>query len=348
MDKASFYRYLTSLPNVDAKDDWWCCTRCVLCGDSKKSMLKKRLYINVDPTKPDDPVWFKCFNCNACSVLTQQMLADIVGEAKADMEASMSLRKINYHAMKDRDGSRTVNRFQNDKVIPVEFPPLRNVDYQLNKYRYLCKERLGVMIKPEDFGFLKIVWSLKDFLELNHIELNRKCQIPPALLERDYIGFVSVKNEYILFRDVTGQNKFRWYKYNIFGMQGNLSSYYAVKNGIDRVSMGDIHIIAAEGTMDTLGILYHFYHGDRGNNIFLSVANGAFREPIMNYIMKGLVGSNIYVDMYLDNDTKYNFKELKKDLSLFVKPHHIKAFHNTKQKDFGYPMEDIEIEEILI
>ena len=68
----------------------------------------------------------------------------------------------------------------------------------------------------------------------------------------------------------------------------------------------------------------------------------------MNYIMKGLVGSNIYVDMYLDNDTKYNFKELKKELSLFVKPNHIKAFHNTKQKDFGYPMEDIDIEEILI
>lgn len=348
MDKASFYRFLTSLPNVDAKDDWWCCTRCVLCGDSKKSMLKKRLYINCDPTKPDDPVWFKCFNCNACSVLTQAMLDDIVGEARSDSDASQSLRKINYHAIHNRDGSTTVNRFKNDKVIPVEFPPIRNVDYQLNKYRYLCKKRLGVAISPDDFEFLKIVWSLKDFLEVNHIELNRSCKIPPNILERDYIGFVSVKNEYILFRDITDSSKIRWYKYNIFGMQGNLSSYYAVKNGIDRLSMGEIRIIAAEGTMDTLGILYHFYNGVRGNNIFLSVANGAFREPIMNYVMKGLVGSNIYVDMYLDNDTKYDFSRLKKELSLYVKSSNIRAFHNIKQKDFGYPKDQIEIEEILI
>ena len=74
MDKIGLYKYLCSLPNVVQKDDWWCCTRCVLCGDSKKNPYKKRLYINCDPTKPDDPVWYKCFNCNACSILTKDML----------------------------------------------------------------------------------------------------------------------------------------------------------------------------------------------------------------------------------------------------------------------------------
>lgn len=341
-NKADFYKFLCSLPNVTQKDDWWCCTQCVLCGDSKKDPNKKRLYINCDPTKPDDPVWYKCFNCNACSVLTKAMLNDICSGVKYDQ--AQTLRQINNAAMSN-DGTVKVNKYQNKKTIPVTFPNLSTKPYLLAKYRYLCDTRLGYRIPIEDFQQLKIVWSLKDFISVNHIELQDSA-VSPAILERDYIGFTSVRNEYILFRDTTNSNKYRWFKYNLFGMHGNLNSYYAIHNTINVLK--PVNIIVAEGILDTQSILYNLYGGIPGNNIFLSTCNGAFEEPIRFYFSKGVVGGDVEVHCYIDNDTKYNFRKMRDRLTPFVmSKKNIKLFHNTKRKDFGYPKSDIEVEEII-
>lgn len=345
MDKRQLYEYLCSLPNVVPKDDWWCCTQCVLCGDSKKNPYKKRLYIHCDPMVPEEPVWYKCFNCNACSILTKDML-DAIADG-APMEVLQALRKSNKTALDD-DGSKKVNRFYNRGEIKLIFPPLK--ESHLHKYRYLCKERLGIAIPPEDFQNLKIVWSLKDFIQENHLTLQDtgNPDITPALLERDYIGFASVNNEYINFRDTTGKNKYRWYKYNVFGMEGNLHSFYAISNQVNLFSRDEIHIIVAEGTLDTLGILYHIYGGNQGNNVFLSTCNGSFETTIHYYIRKGLLGSNIWIDCYIDNDTKYNFKRLQKKLSSYVNHRHIRIFHNRLRKDFGYPANEIDVEELTL
>ena len=345
MDKIGLYNYLCSLPNVVKKDDWWCCTRCVLCGDSKKNPYKKRLYINCDPTKPDAPVWYKCFNCNSCSVLTKEML-DMIADG-ATMDAVQGLRQANKAAF-NSEGSAKVNRYYNQKEIDVVFPGLRNREYLIDKYRYLCKGRLGIIIPPEDFQKLKIVWSLKDFIEENHLTL-QESDVDTRILERDYVGFASVKNEYIIFRDITGRNKYRWFKYNTFGMHGNISSYYAIKNGINLFSQNDIHIIVAEGTIDVLGILYHIYDGEQGNNVFLATRNGSFEEPIRYYLSKGLIGSNIHIDCYIDNDTRYNFKAMRDRLAPFVmSKKNIHIFHNVKRKDFGYSKDQIQREELLL
>ena len=345
MDKVGLYNYLCTLPNVSPKDDWWCATRCILCGDSKKNPYKKRMYINCDPTKPEDPVWFHCFNCNSSGILKQSMLEEIAEGASFDV--IQSLRRINKAAFSD-DGSKKINRFQNHKDSKVVFPQLQSVDYQITKYKYMCKERLGVMIPAEDFAMIKVVWSLKNFLGENHIELH-DCEISPAILERDYIGFTSVRNEYILFRDVTNSNQYRWYKYNLFDMKGNLDSYYAVKNSVNPLSRDELHIIVAEGVFDTLGILYNLYDGVQGNNIFLSTANGAFINTIKYYLEKGIVGSNVIVDCYIDNDTRYDFKKLIKEVTPYVmKRSNVHIYHNTLQKDFGYPKSLIEREELFL
>lgn len=345
MDKRELYNYLCSLENVVQKDDWWCATQCVLCGDSKKNPYKKRLYINCDPTKPDEPVWYKCFNCNACSILNTTMLEAITNGAK--YEYVQSLRQINNRAMSD-DGATKVNRYHNRKEIPLKFPPLTTKPYLINKYKYMSKERLGIVIPPEDFEKLKIVWSLKDFLGENHIPLHAS-DVDPAVLEQDYVGITSARNEYIIFRDITNKHKYRWYKYNIFGMYGNLSSFYTIRNAINVMSRDEIHIIAAEGFFDTIGILYHIYDGVVGNNVFLSTCNGAFEEPIKYYFSKGIIGENVIVDCYIDNDTRYDFSKLKRRLAPYViSKSNVKIYHNTLKKDFGYPKEFIECEELLL
>ena len=51
----------------------------------------------------------------------------------------------------------------------------------------------------------------------------------------------------------------------------------------------------------------------------------------------------------IDNDTKYDFRKLRERLSPYVMgKKNIHIFHNTKQKDFGYPKEEIEREELML
>lgn len=344
--KMGLYHYLASLPNVEEAADYWLYTRCVLCGDSKKNPNKKRLYICCDPTDPTEGVGYICFNCNATGILTRDMLDEITGGNSGDW--SQTLRQINKQ-VSINSGSAKTNKFKNDRVMKVTFPPLKVADYQMKKYRYLVN-RIGCIIQPDMFENLKIVWSLRDFLSENGLTFNDKCKIPPMVLEENFIGFCSVKNEYILFRNINPcEKKFRWYKYNIFQFTHDLSSQYTIRNSINPVTDCDVHIVVAEGVFDAISILYNIYDGVQGDNIFTATSNGAFENAIKHYITSGMIGSNVYVDCYVDNDSIYDYSKLRSRIEFYIGgPQHVRVFHNTKQKDFGFPKSEIEIEEILL
>lgn len=345
-DKMTLYRYLKNLPGVEEATDWWLHTRCVLCGDSKRTSSKKRLYLCCNPNTPNEGVGYICFNCNATGVLTRDMLDEIANGA--DPECTQTLRRINKRAALN-SGSTKTNKYVAKRDIPqVIYPPLKAVDYQVRKYQYLV-DRIRVKIPPEDFPKLKIVWSLKDFLAENHIPFNTSCKIPAPLLERDFVGFGSIDNSYLAMRsiDPTVLKQYRFYKYKVFEHSDGVDSQYTIRNHIDPVSPEPIHILVAEGMIDILSILYNLHQGDQGNNVFTSCNNGAFENAIKTYLNKGLVGDNIVVDCYIDNDSIYDYKRLLSHISYYIggkKNFHI--YHNTKSKDFGVPKEEIEVEEL--
>lgn len=347
--KLRFYKYLVSLPGVEQGSDWWVHTRCVMCGDSKKSSSKKRLYLCCDPNDIANGVGYICFNCNATGVLTRDLLDAIANGANPDHV--QSLRRINKRAALSGGGGTKTNRYIKRVDIPVIiYPKLKAVNYQLDKYKYLVN-RIGVKIPPEDFPQLKLVWSLRDFLEQNNLEFNPNCELPAPLLEDKFIGFGSNDNSYIIMRNIDPSVKKQWrfYKYKVFHNVENTSSQYTIKNHIDPVSPDPIHIVVAEGMIDILSILYNLYDGEQGNNIFTSCNNGAFENAIKTYFNKGLVGTNIHVDCYIDNDTTYDYKRLLDHIEDYIcgrKRFHI--YHNTKSKDFGVPSSSIEVEELMV
>ena len=347
-DKMGLYKYLANLPNVEESTDWWLYTRCVLCGDSKKNANKKRLCIHCDPTNPTDGVGYICFNCNATGILTRDML-DEIADGKSG-EWSQTLRKINKQAAINSGGSAKSNKYKNsDRVMKVVYPPLKTSQYQINKYKYLTS-RIGVMIPPEDFQSLKVVWSLRDFIAENGLNFNSDHKIPPRILESQYIGFGSIRNEYILFRNIDPNEKiFRWHKYNIFGLGQNLSSQYTIQNRINPVTDHDVHIVVAEGVFDVISILYNVFDGNKGDNVFTATSNGAFENAIKHYITSGMIGHNVYVDCYIDNDSIYNYQKLRSRIEYYIGGNqHVRVYHNTLKKDFGYPKNYIQIEELTI
>lgn len=312
-------------------------TQCRLCGDSKKDPNKKRFYILCDPID-SEPVKYICFNCGAYGMLTADILAEIIGP---DAEEIPLLKRINKTSLHD-SGTARVNKYRNDRVIPVIIPPPRKTDSTVQKIRYL-NSRIGYNIPVEDYNQLKLVFSIAEFLQVNKISVIEKFKNLIPLYDRDYIGWLSVKNEYLLLRDITGKNKYRYVKYNIFGMEDNAHSFYTISNGVNTISQENIDIVVAEGPFDILSVVYNLYGGIKKDCVFMSTNHGQFYHPLLYYFNKGLVGSNIYLDIYRDSDSIVDYWVLQNQIKIYTKNYRV--FRNRIGKDFGVPKNEFEIEE---
>ena len=219
MDKHEIFMELSRLNNVESKNNMQFVTRCVLCGDSAKNPNKKRLGIKCDYTNPTEPILYHCFNCGESGILTSQMMRDI-GVDNEDL--IRSVKQVNAKAIHS-EGNTKVNKYKNNKTIKVEIPPLTNNPIHLTKAKYLV-ERIGRpnSMKIDSLPKLKIVWSLKDFLSVNGVSPKNQYT---DILDRDYIGFLSARNEYIIFRDTTNKHKMRYVKYNVFGVYDNSNAF---------------------------------------------------------------------------------------------------------------------------
>lgn len=347
--KQNLYNFLCSLPNVDVKHDYWVSTQCVLCGDSKKDPNKKRLYILCDPTRPEDPVVFNCFNCFETGVVSRKMISDIASGIKMTIDPTKLLMESNKDAKKD-DG--TIKRLVKGVSKPLSYtlPPMTMRPSSIRKYQYLVN-RIGYQIPIEDFERLKVVWNISDYAEANNIRLP-KTSISLETMNECYIGFLSTMNNAIILRDITNTQRFRWFKYYLVKPNDALGNqcYYNVKNQIDIFSRDPIRIIIAEGIVDTLSVLYNFYGGVQGNNVFVSTCNGTFEPCLMTYFLKGLVGENIHVEIYLDNDTRYRCFDMREHILPFVgnMKTNISFYRNRIKKDFGYAISDIDREEVIL
>jgi hypothetical protein len=145
-----------------------------------------------------------------------------------------------------------------------------------------------------------------------------------------------------VLRDITGHRQFRYIKFNIFGMESNAHSFFTVQNGVNTISQNPIRFVVAEGPFDILSIMYNIYGGITKDCIFMSTNHGAFYNPLLYYINKGLVGSNIYIDIYRDSDSIMDYELLRNQLKIYTK--NFAVYRNAIGKDFGVPKKEFQIE----
>lgn len=338
-DKEALLKILQLNSNCVPVGDIRVKTRCILCGDSLKDANKKRLYIVCDPYDKD-AVKYICFNCGEYGMLTGDMLAQIIGD---DYEAIQLLKRINKTATMD-SGNNKINKYKNNREIQLSVPVPKKQINTINKIKYI-NNRIGYAIPIEDYQKLKFVFNISEFIIENSIPVSDTDRNLLPLYDRDYIGFLSVKNEYLVLRDITGKNKRRYVKYNLFHMSSNAHSFYTVQNQVDTITTEPIEIVAAEGPVDILSIIYNIYGGIKPNIVFMSTNHGAFYNPLLYYINKGLVGSNVYINIYKDSDSIMNYELLKKQMQIYTK--HFRVYGNSIGKDFGVPPDKFNREIVL-
>lgn len=323
---------LLQLPHSKRINPQQIALRCKLCGDSKKDPNKTRFYVQI---KEDTPILYNCFNCGASGILTPSILRSFNIN---DLELNTNLMQYNKTSVK------TINKkfglLKSDKFnYKVPFGRKKSIDEIKKRY---IETRLNIKLSFEELKELKTVFSLEQFLLYNDIKTLTVDTEKANLLNNDYIGFLSMKNDMIVFRDITSKHKYRYLKYDIFNNLDNAKKFYTIPNKIDIMTNDIIEINLAEGIFDILGVYYHIKKKDLKNKVYAAICGSAYTSVLKYFISLGIFGSNVIVNIYSDSDKDYYwYKNMIKELKPYVKT--INLFYNKKEKDFGVPLNRISL-----
>lgn len=308
-------------------------TRCPFCGDSIHTLNTGHLYINIDVDDPYNMPYF-CFKCQSSGVVNPELL-DVMGNDDQDLRNSIHTLNVRGKSKKSYDKENKFMYF--DRVLP------ENTKY-LNKIKYV-EDRLQIEISNEEITKMKLITSLYDFLVANNITSSPFKKDIRVMLEKDYVGFLSSGNSHILFRDITEKNKYKWIKYPIEPDSKKNRVFYSFSDEIDLFTKDEITINLAEGVMDVIGVAYHF-ESDKDNVMNIAVCGQNYNTNIRHLVDLGLFGSNVTLNLYLDNDEMYNKKAKKIKPMTYLETYKplfksVNKFINLKAKDYGIPKQDI-------
>ena len=324
---------LLQLPHAHRINHNQLALRCMFCGDSKKDPRKTRFYVQTNLNN-DKPILFNCFNCGENGILTPSVLRtfDI-----NDLQLNSNL--ITYNKNIHKNFNKIFNITDNKFNYRV---PIGRYDTSDEIKKQYIEDRLGVSFTFEELQKLKVVFSLEQLLSTNNIETVTTSKKRANLLNDDYVGFLSVRNEFVIFRDITNKNQLRYDKYSVVPTIDNTRKFYTIPNKIDILTNEPIDINLAEGTFDILGVYYHVKNKKIKNQVYAAVCGSAYTSVIKYFISLGLIGDNINVNIFSDADKDYFwYSKMVKELSPFVNS--INIYLNTKSKDFGVHKENIDL-----
>ena len=313
--------------------------RCQFCGDSKKNPNKTRFYVQINADNDNLPMLYNCFNCGVSGILTPSVLRTF---EITDLQLNSALTNFNKKTTKN-----IYKQIGGNDTAKLNFRVCTSAQQVgiVKKYEYLNK-RLGLNLPISRWFELKTVFSLQSFLEYNQIDTVNAAKNTAITLNNDYVGFLSVKNEYIIFRDTTNANKMRYYKYSIFPNIENARKFYVIPNSIDIVTSEPVIINIAEGVFDILGVFYHINTQNTHNQLYVATCDSGYTSVIKYFLGLGFIGDNIIINIFSDSDHDvYFYKRLVEELSPWVKK--INIWYNTKSKDYGVPKEQIELSQAL-
>jgi len=290
--------------------------RCPFCGDSKKDPNDSHCYIKFSQDESEPLLW-KCFLCNLKGKVNQEFL-DAVG-VKKDLSEILQNDKAN-------------------KIKSLVKNPIDIVTGEINmnslQVKYI-EHRLGPGLTFEDYNKFRIVadiGSLMQYISSNHT----KNMLPSNL---DSISFLTDDKAVLLTRLFEEDGEIRWKKTTL--MYTNSQSFYAIQATLNLFTQDDITVNIAEGIIDVISAYKNF---NAPNSVFFGALGSDYIEAINYIIMKGFVGTNVIVKIYIDDDQneKSLINTLKKFKWMFKS---IYVYRNLLAKDIGVKIEKIKLEE---
>lgn len=322
-------------------------TRCPFCGDSKTNLNKGRLYIKIN-LNDNYPMIYHCFKCEESGIVDDNLLLALDIH---DINLKSNIITLN----KTSDSIKGQKFFNEDKIVNFNYDlPIINNRY-FYKVEYV-ENRLGKNIYNNELLDFKIITSLKDFLELNNIKKLTMEKFICENLEKNYIGFLSFGGSYILFRDVSNTQKFKWVKYPVTNESKGCKIFYSIGNSINVFTENNININLSEGVMDILSVYKNLEYNSK-NDLNIAVGGKQYLSIINILTSMGLTGSNITLNIFSDNDEVYNnknnnptnikyFKRLLNKVKYLY--NEVNIFYNIIGKDVGVSTDKIKLKKYKI
>lgn len=308
--------------------------RCVFCGDSIKSAASAHLSIRIDPDD-DQPIVFRCLRCNATGILNGNTLTMIGLYTNTN---NVNLER--YNRLSCKKHGLTMSK----KGLNIKFPKLNITDKVLLKHQYI-ENRLGTKIDIEELYQNKIVYDFIGLLKYNNIQKIYGSEQHIKDLQFDHVGFLSARNDFINFRDITGNHK-RYYIYKILRSMDTTGKFYIMPNNIDPFNDDIKTINIAEGVFDILGIYYNILNKYKYNTVYAAI-NGSGYLNVIKYILEQGLLCDVNVNIFSDNDRPPEYyKNMVKTLMPFV--NNIRLFYNSIGKDYGVPSNEVKLKEVNI
>lgn len=306
-------------------------TRCPYCGDSH-NLSHAHLSIRID--KNDDmPLLYRCLKCGVSGIVGVDVLAELGLHVDSDIRKSISLY--------NRKGSKRLGLTNMDKER-YDVPLYQDSPLNMSKLQYV-NDRLAVNFDLVKARESRIVLNLFDFLKFNEIALSEHSRHMVDILNSHYVGWLSCNNNTIIFRDITGNQKYRYFKLKLNEVNMNGDSFYSLPNAIPMLYTHDIHVHIAEGPFDILGIKEHVVKETENQLFYASCGFGG--AVILNYLIHHGINTGIHLHLYSDADKSdwQHRKYLKGQNAITEWFDHIYIHRNQVdgEKDYGVPLNRI-------
>lgn len=290
--------------------------RCPYCGDSVKHLNKGHFYIGEN----FGAFLYNCkrSECGATGVLNKRVLEDI---GIFDLNLFSELTKRNNSLEYKKKISNTVSN--NNLFDRYDF------NYYKSKYphkmNYLSKRLYN--IDDIDLNEYRIIVSPKSFIETFKIKLNKFQEKLLNDLEYNAVAFLNMNGSNIVFRYVSNNFKYRYFKLSL----NDDVDIYSIRNEVDLYKSNKLIINMCEGAFDCINIKNRL-KPDASDELFFAV-NGADYVNKVEYISKltGLI--NIELNIYRDTDKPVNLILNQFKHSIFY--NNLNIYSNTRAKDYS-------------
>lgn len=313
--------------------------RCPFCGDSSNPNTG-HLYMRINPSD-NFVIVYNCFRCPAFGHLTPDVL-HLLGIDDPSIKGN--LMQLNQTA--ENIDTRNLYGESTFQFFDYRLPEI----HRGRKTEYI-ENRLGIHLTDQDLSEIKVITSLKEFLQFNDIHELMTNPYICNIIERDYVGFLSFGNSHIFFRDITDTNQYAWIKYPITKESQNNKVFYATQVAVNMIINEPITLNLSEGIMDIVSAKYNLgYSGE--NVINIAVGSFYFNRILLFLLDLGLAGSNVTVNIFADNDAVFNKKaRIKTDIPYFQRTlGHMKylygaiyIYQNQVYKDIGTSKDNIKL-----
>jgi hypothetical protein len=308
-------------------------TRCPFCGDSR-NLSHAHMSVHID-TFSETPMMYRCLKCDTKGLLTDSVLIEL--DLPIDAMIQKELKSFNRKAIR-------LGKLVNLEFERFSVPLYQDTYTNQMKLDYL-NGRLGTDINLTEARDKKIILNLFDFMSLNQLSFIDGINYNTMkMLNDNYIGFLSTNNNCITFRDITGNQKCRYFKVILNQKNVNPDTFYGIPGrGLSLLYTHDVNIHMAEGIFDILSIQKNLPHNSDYNYFYATCGFGGV--TLLQYLLHHGINTGVNLHIYSDKDkSDWNHKKYlfnNSGISNWLDHIYIHRNQFGGEKDYGVPVSNI-------